>query len=131
MRLHRFSNSIKDLDKEIVDVSSYEDMQELIYASDVVISDYSSCIWDVSLTGKPCFIYATDLKKYKKDRDFYTPISEWPFPVAENMEELINNINIFDENTYRLDIVNHHKKLGSFENGKACEQIAQYMLKLL
>ena len=83
--------------KSAVDVSGYADMQELLAAADVLITDYSSSIWDFSFTGRPCFIYANDLSSYKKERNFYTPIEEWPFPLAERNMELQDNILRFDE----------------------------------
>ena len=59
---------------QCVDATAYPDMQELLCAADVLVSDYSSCIWDFSLTGKPCFIFAPDLDAYRFDRDFYMDI---------------------------------------------------------
>lgn len=132
MRFHRFSKAQSIFeDNSVVDANGYDDMQELIYASDVVITDYSSLIWDVSLVYKPCFIYAKDLPKYLVDRNFYTPISEWPFPLSENLEMLLLNIELFDEKVYRENVDRHHKDLGSFEKGTACKQVAEYMMSLL
>lgn len=130
IRFHRFIElkAKHALGSYVFDTNQYEDMQELIYASDIVITDYSSLIWDVSLAYKPCFIYATDLQKYVSNRSFYTPIEEWPFPLAENMQQLINNIENFNEEEYRKNVDQHHKDLGSYENGTACQQVAEYML---
>ena len=75
-----------------IDLSSYEDMQELLVAADVLISDYSSSIWDFSFTGNPCFLYCYDLDLYIEDRDFYIPIMDWHFPVSRNMNELCEQI---------------------------------------
>lgn len=130
IRFHRFreEEAKHELGKYVFNTNQYEDMQELIYASDVIITDYSSLIWDASLVYKPCFIYATDLLMYLEERNFYTPIKEWPFPLAENMEQLINNIESFNEEEYRKNVDQHHKDLGSYENGTACQQVAEYML---
>ena len=83
-RGHYFKNDC--LIKNIIDVSEYDDMQELLCAADILITDYSSCMWDFSLMFKPCFVYANDINKYKQERDFYTPIAEWPFPIAQDSE---------------------------------------------
>jgi CDP-glycerol glycerophosphotransferase len=40
----------------IIDVTSHSDMQELLCACDFLITDYSSCMWDFSLTNKPGFL---------------------------------------------------------------------------
>ena len=104
-------------------------MQELLYATDVLISDYSSCLWDASLSYIPSFIYAADLEYYSEKRNFHTPIKEWPYPLAETEDELVKNIRGFDENKYKENVDSHHKSLGSFESGKACEKIAEYILE--
>lgn len=133
VRFHRFAHNTElgSTSEKIINVNDYDDMQEIIYISDVVISDYSSLIWDVSIAHKPCFIYAMDLQRYLKDRNFYTPISEWPFPLAESMDGLIENILCFDEEQYEEQVVEHHKALGSYETGTAAKQIAEYLVSII
>lgn len=111
--------------KNIVDVSQYSDMQELLCAADVLITDYSSCMWDFSLMFRPCFIYANDIENYEGERNFHTPMSEWPFPIATNNEELKRNIINFDETNYIQAVENHHKALGSYEDGQASERVCK------
>ena len=111
----------------MINVSGYADMQELICAADVLITDYSSSVWDFSLTGKPCFIYANDLSAYKEERNFYTPIEEWPFALAETNEELHENILNFDPEVYKHKVEEHHKELGSYETGHACEALYELL----
>ena len=121
-RDHYFSNKQHIMTNNIISVSNYSDMQELLCATDILITDYSSSIWDFSFTFKPCLIYAPDLKKYQEDQGFHTPIEEWPFPFAETNEQLIENILHFDQEKYIKAVNKHHVELGSFENGTACEQ---------
>lgn len=102
-----------------IDLTSYPDMQELLLAADVLITDYSSSVWDMALTGKKIFLYAPDLGSYLSERDFYTDIRTWPFPLAENMEELEENIRSLDENSYAEGLKRHLDQLGSYETGKA------------
>lgn len=130
-RDHRFS--LENNGNEINDDFIYEsniitDTQELIYASDIIITDYSSLMWDASFSGHPCFIYAYDLDDYYKIWDFYTPIEEWPFPVGKTINELVDKIISFDENEYNKNVELHHKALGSFETGTACKKVAEYMI---
>ena len=117
------------LDINAVDASDYPDMQELLYASDILITDYSSSMWDFSLTNKPCFIYAPDLEKYQKTRSFYTPVNEWPFSVSINNKQLIKNVECFDNKMYLKQITKHHQDLGSFESGKATELFVKKIFK--
>lgn len=122
-------NQLKE-NEVIIDVSNYPDMQELLAAADILITDYSSCIWDYSFTYRPCFIYADDLNEYKESRNFHTPIESWPFPLSQNNEELKYNISVFDENLYRNNIIKHHKELGSYESGVASEKICQIVCNI-
>lgn len=121
IRAHRFSRNYDF--ENAVDVSDYPDMQELLIACDMLISDYSSSIWDFSFTEKPCLLYTPDLENYEKIRGFDRDIHSWGFPVCKDNEELQNSILSFDENQFKCSMNKHHKDLGSFETGTACEQI--------
>ena len=110
---------------DVLNVTDYPDMQELLMAADVLVTDYSSSIWDMSLTGKPCFLYATDLKSYRGERDFYYDIHTWPFPLAENNDQLYGVITAFDAEKYARDIRAHHDLLGSCETGRATETVCR------
>ena len=126
-RVHYFLSSSIPVTEQVIDVSDYPDMQELLCASDVLITDYSSSMWDMSLTGKPCFIYATDVADYQQERDFYTPMEEWPFPTAQNNGELESVIKNFDEQKYADDIKHHHEALGSCETGHASRTVGDFI----
>lgn len=124
-RMHYAYDSDISAVTNAINLSSYPDMQELLLAADVLITDYSSSIWDFSFTGKPCFIFANDLAQYKSDVDFYTPIEQWPFSIAMNNEQLVQNILNFDQNSYVKAVKQHHEDLGSCETGRASEIVAK------
>lgn len=119
------------LNENCINVTDYPDMQELLCAADVLITDYSSCMWDFSLLYKPCFIYATDIEQYKQERDFYTPMSTWPFPIATSANELIYNIINFSNDKYIKNVKKHHQSLGSYEDGHACEHVCKLIDKII
>lgn len=129
-RTHYLINPETDLNHAI-NVNDYDDMQELLCASDVLLTDYSSCMWDFSLTKKPCFVFATDAKQYQQERDFFTPMTQWPYPIAENNDELVKNIMNFNEIDYINNIKKHHINQGSYETGNATEFVAKKILGLL
>jgi len=116
----------------VVDATCYPDMQELLYAADVLISDYSSCIWDFSLMHKPIFLYCPDLDKYTLSRDFYTPITEWPYILCRSNQSMLENIINFNQEEYLKAIEKHHCILGNCESGEAtkivCEKIVSSCL---
>ncbi len=109
----------------LYNATDYPDMQELLLASDVLLTDYSSCMWDFSLLERPCFLYARDICEYRGERDFYTPIEQWPFPLAQNNAELAQVIADFDRERYLQNVHAHHAALGSTESGTAARQCCQ------
>ena len=115
----------RQLPDYVVDATKYEDMQELLCAADVLITDFSSSMWDYALTEKPCFLYAPDLQQYIENRGFYTDPFTWPFPMAQTDAELTKNILNFDEAVYKKAVEKHLAAFGSYENKDACAKVCQ------
>ena len=107
----------------IINASEYDDMQELLAASDVLVSDYSSVIGEFSIMKKPVFLYAEDINDYSRERDFYVNYFELPYLIAENEDELIENISSFNKEIYEDKVYCYHKKIGSVENGTASKAV--------
>ena len=126
LRMHYYlSDRVQAIDLPWVqDVTDYPDMKDLLLCADVLLTDYSSCMWDFSLMHRPCFLYARDIAAYQGERDFYTPIESWPFPLAADNDELEQRILHFDENAYQAAVARHHADLGSTESGTAAKQCA-------
>lgn len=113
-----------------VDVSVYHDMQELMYASDILISDYSSCLYDFIMSGKPAFVYATDLDYYRDyDRSFAYPFEKWPYPAARSNDELLDAIRGFDEKEYAEKVKRHLDDAGCYDDGKASQRVSELISK--
>lgn len=81
----------------LINATGYVDMQELLVASDIGISDYSSWVCDIVLMKKPVFLYTADLDEYNNERGLYYPLETTPFPIAINNDELTRNILEFDQ----------------------------------
>lgn len=111
----------------IIDAGDYNDIQELMAAADIGITDYSSWIFDFCLTRKPAFIYAKDIKKYMNDRGFYYPLSETPFSIADGDDALCNNIMQFDESKYKNDIEAFLIEKQCYEDGKASKRLVKFI----
>ena len=103
----------------------YNDMQELLAISDIGITDYSSWICDYVLTGKPGFLYTTDIESYVTERGFYYPLEDTPFPICKNNDELIHNIKVFDQNEYNEKTIKYLKGLGCAEDGNASKRLVE------
>lgn len=132
VRMHPNIRNRPLLDKNIaVDASDYPDMRELLYTSDVLISDYSSCIWDYSFLYRPCFLYCYDLDEYYKKENFDVPIEDWNFPICKNFEELAKEIKLYDENKFKEKMTEHHKAMGSYEDGNSTGRVCDLIEQLL
>jgi CDP-glycerol glycerophosphotransferase len=109
----------------VINVTAYPDVQELLGITDILITDYSSIMFDFMFTKRPVFIYAADYYEYKKERDIYISLLETPFLVAENNEQLIDNILSFNKNKYKSDIDNFINHVGCFECGNASQSVVK------
>ena len=128
-RDHYFNQQHHEPQASVIDVSDYDDMQELLCTADILITDYSSSIWDYSFTRRPCFLYAPDRQQYQSERDFYTPIERWPALLAQSNGELAELIELFDEQDYARRIQEHHEELESCENGYAAKTLGDKLYK--
>jgi CDP-glycerol glycerophosphotransferase len=109
----------------VINVTAYPDVQELLGIADILITDYSSIMFDFMFTRRPVFIYATDYCKYKKERDVYISLFETPFLIAENNEQLIYNILSFNADRYKSDIDKFISRIGCFEYGNASKSVVK------
>mgnify|MGYP000019584711 FL=1 len=130
-RGHNLSKESSHVAKEscCIDATNYYDMQKLMIAAEVLVSDYSSCIWDFSLMFKPCFLYVPDLKKYDQTFAFYTSIYSWGFSVCESNGELIASVRRFDRKSYTDSVKENHKLFGNAETGAAIEYVYKYIIE--
>jgi CDP-glycerol glycerophosphotransferase (TagB/SpsB family) len=75
----------------VIDVTSYPDVSDLFLAADALVTDYSSVMFDFSVTGKPIYFVTPDLDRYRQVlRGFYfdlLPVA--PGPVARDASELV------------------------------------------
>lgn len=104
-----------------IDVTLYPDMKDLLAVTDLLISDYSSSIFDFLYTGKPCVLYVPDQDSY--ERGFYFNLSELPFPSAFDNSGLADVVQSFDASQYGKKVEAFLEKIGSVEKGDACVQM--------
>jgi teichoic acid ribitol-phosphate primase len=76
-------------DPFVVDVSDYREMNELMLTADVLITDYSSAIFEFALLGRPIVFFAPDHPAYERERGFYFDFAAGaPGPIFEETEPL-------------------------------------------
>lgn len=127
LRLHPFvaSKSSKLNIDNVCDLSAEKSLSLLIMASDLLITDYSSIIFEYCITEKPIIFFAYDLDEFLySGRGLYKDYASYvPGPIAYSSKELIDIIN---ENSYSLDLIrNFISSNFQYLDGKASERIVE------
>lgn len=132
VRLHpniqKRQNAVK-YSEDVLNGSEYGDMNELIVASELLITDYSSCMFDAMEAGKKVLLYATDIEAYMADRGTYFAFEELPFLLAEDKADLHNNIKKFEEEIYKKKSAEFIRRCGICNCSNSTEKIADYIIK--
>lgn len=119
-------------DDFVIDVSDYEDGEELVAACDMMISDYSSIMFEPAFVHKPVFLYAPDKAEYiNHERKLLIDYDSLPFDIAENDEELCRIMEEFEQQEYDSRLNAFFKKHGVHEDGHAGERAAKYISELM
>ena len=80
-------------DEFIYNMSDYSNLNDLMKISDILISDYSSIMFDYSILKRPIYSYAYDLEEYTQKRGMYFDIEkELPNGICTTQEELLESI---------------------------------------
>jgi CDP-glycerol glycerophosphotransferase len=90
MRSHYFyRDAATGSHPRVVDVANHRSIEELSIASDVLVTDYSSLMFDFAVLDRPIVIYAPDWDEYRTQRGTYFDLmAEPPGSVATTQEEL-------------------------------------------
>lgn len=128
--LKAIANKLKK-PSNIIDVTNYPDMVELVKGCDAFMTDYSSCIFDAALVKKPCFMFTLDFDKYKSEQGVYYELEELPFSYARNNNELVENIINFSNDDYQSKWNAFKERMGLYESGHAAEDIAYVISEYL
>jgi CDP-ribitol ribitolphosphotransferase len=93
LRLHPFVRSRlavpRDLRGFAIDVSDHPDINELMLVSDILVTDYSSAMYEFALLGRPIVFLAPDVEAYEEERGFYFDFRAGaPGPIVGTTAEL-------------------------------------------
>lgn len=75
----------------VVDVTAHPDMTALMAAADVLVTDYSSVMFDFAVTGRPQVLLVPDIADYRdRERGFYLDLAEIaPGPIVSTTDEVV------------------------------------------
>ncbi len=89
----------------VKNVSAYDNLNELMIISDILISDYSSIFVDYSILSKPMFCFAYDLDEYREKRGLYIDLEqELPGTVHQDENSLLQDILFFDKKQMEYEV---------------------------
>lgn len=130
LRFHPKVNINVNEDSDIINVTKYPDIQQLICACDYFITDYSGCCFDAMYANKPVILYVPDLNEYlKRERKLYFDFEQLPFLKTSSYEEVGNIIMNFDSEKYNQNINEFKGSIGLKEDGNAAARISTLILK--
>lgn len=101
------------------------DANELLGATDVLITDYSSIFFDFLITGKPILFYMWDEQDYTAGRGLYIDPSELPGPVSRTVDELADQLGSLDDITprYRETYETAKARYSAYDDGGATQRV--------
>ncbi|WP_236718511.1 bifunctional glycosyltransferase family 2 protein/CDP-glycerol:glycerophosphate glycerophosphotransferase [Actinoplanes sp. TFC3] len=117
----------------VYDVSAYPDMADLLAAADILITDYSSVMFDFAGTGRPILFFTYDLAHYRDElRGFYFDFeAEAPGPLLATSEDVIDAIRDVDaiSDRYAERYRAFAQKASDLDDGHAAARLADRMLE--
>lgn len=129
---HPFVNGTQPIPEEYrdraVDLTEGCDINDLLFVTDVVITDYSSLIYEASLLNIPMLFYAYDYAEYVRDRDFYFDLKLLaPGKLVYSQEEIIEAIRSGD---FHMENMQKFRELFFDDlDGRSAERIADLIEK--
>ncbi|MEV6834111.1 CDP-glycerol glycerophosphotransferase family protein [Streptomyces sp. NPDC051133] len=112
----------------IIDVSSYDPVEELCLAADALVTDYSSIMFDYANLNRPIVVYADDWETYRTTRGVYFDLmAEHPGQVARTQEELAE---IFASGAWRDESAAKaraafRRRFCEYDDGRAAERVVR------
>ena len=114
----------------VLDLSAESEINDLLFITDLLITDYSSVIFEASLLDIPMLFYAFDLEDYVAMRDFYYPFKSFvPGKIVRNMDQIEAAIEAKDYEAEKVERFKH--RFFDDLDGKSSERVAEFILSLV
>lgn len=114
----------------VIDVTGYPDTARLLAVADALITDYSSVMFDFSITGKPMYFLVPDLEHYRGAmRGFYFDLLDAaPGPVVRTQDDLSRAIDEIDPSIFRERYERWQRIFNARDDGHAAERVVARIL---
>lgn len=114
----------------VIDVTGFSDAAHLMAAADALITDYSSVMFDFSVTGRPMFFFTPDIGHYRgRLRDFYFDLAERaPGPLVHTQSELTAAVREHDPAQWERRYRRWRAVFNAREDGHAAQRVVARLL---
>lgn len=134
LKLHPFCRERYEIDVKhsdrIIDLSDDDELNDLLFVTDLLITDYSSSVFEASLLNIPMLFYAYDLYQYITDRDFYCDFENFvPGKIVFTNGELVESVRAGDFEQEKVEPFKY--KFFTNPDGKASQRVADAILSVL
>ena len=131
---HPFVQNRNEIPEEyadyILDLSDESELNDLLFVTDLLITDYSSVVFEASLLNIPMLFYAFDLQRYIATRGFYYEYEQLvPGKIATSFQQMIHAIQNQDFEIEKQE--EFRKRFFDDLDGKASERTAKLIYKAL
>lgn len=116
---------------KIFDLTKYPSVNNLLFITDVLITDYSSVCFEYALLNKPMIFYCFDLEEYISARDFYVPYEEFtPGEIVRDTEQMVRVLQN-QLNHPHVDYKDFTDKFFDDLDGKSTERVADLVISCM
>lgn len=127
------SGEYPEVANRIVDVSKWPNVNDVIAASDLFVTDYSSLMFDASVASVPMAFYVPDLEQYQAEERGFTLdfLAEAPGPMVSTVTELLSVLNALDETKRRYEhqYARWRQTYNPHDDGHAARRVVERLVR--
>lgn len=111
-----------------LDLTEEREINDLLFVTDILITDYSSVIFEYSFFEKPVVFFVPDLDEYRDSRDFYYPLEHYTYgSVVMNEDDLIKAIK--QRKVYKKKLKEFKEYFCSSCDGNSTKKVVDYFIR--
>ncbi|MEG2050839.1 MAG: CDP-glycerol glycerophosphotransferase family protein [Oscillospiraceae bacterium] len=134
VKLHPFISDRFTIPKEykdsIFDFSENSELNDLLFVTDLLVTDYSSVVFEASLLNVPMLFYAFDLNEYIASRDFYCEYKSFlPGKIAYDIPDFLKAVKENDFETEKIEAFRN--KFFDEQDGQSAMRVAKLVNEIV
>lgn len=119
-------NNVSGVSTDIYSVPADIDTNDLLSIVDVLVTDYSSIMFDFLVTGRPVVYYAYDLESYQAERGLYFDLNEMGGAVCDTLDSAIEAVNSALDGMQSAECTPFVRELVQLEHGVSTKRVADF-----